>query len=83
MGNAPEVPAQLAHTYAELVTNTSIEMLKHVNWDRSIIDIPHMCQLGESWMTLIHDLEEAADLCQLDTDHFTRINVIRVVPLRD
>ena len=40
-----------------------------------------MRQSGESWMAFIHDLEEAADLCQLDTSPFTRDDSIRVAAL--
>lgn len=81
VGDVAEIPAQQAHTYKELVTDTKKEILKHVNRDRSIIDLLHMRQSGESWMTFIHDLEEAADLCQLDTSPFTRDDSIRVAAL--
>ena len=75
VGNIPEILAQLAHTYVELITNTRQEILKHVNRDRSIIDLLHMRQSGESWMTFIHDLVEAAELCQLDAIPFSRNEV--------
>ena len=80
-GDVAEIPAQAAHTYKELITLTRKEILKHVNRDRSIIDLLHMRQSGESWMAFIHDLEEAADLCQLDTSPFTRDDSIRVAAL--
>ena len=80
-GDVAEIPAQAAHTYKELITGTKREILKHVNRDRSIIDLLHMRQSEESWMAFIHDLEEAADLCQLDITTFTRDDAIRVAAL--
>ena len=39
VGDVDEIPAQAAHTYKELITLTRKEILKHVNRDRSIIDL--------------------------------------------
>jgi len=55
--------------------------MKHVNRDRSLIDLLHMRQSSESWMTFVHDLEGAADLCQLETKPVTRDDLIRVLAL--
>ena len=81
VGDVAEIPGQPAHTFKELVDLTRKEILKHVNRDRSIIDLLHMRQAGESWMAFIHDLEEAADLCQLGVTPFTRDDAIRVAAL--
>ena len=81
VGDIPEVPAKAAHTYVDMLKDTRTEILKHVNRDRSLIDLLHMRQSSESWMAFIHDLEEAADLCQLETRPFTRDDAIRVAAL--
>lgn len=75
-----QAPLAAAHTYNELIDLTRTEILRHVNRDRSIIDLVHMRQKEENWMTFIHDLEEAADLCQLERA-FTRDDAIRVAAL--
>ena len=74
------IPAQAAHTYKDLIAATGKEILKHMNRDRSIIDL-HMRQSEESWMSFIHNLEEAADLCQLHITAFSRDDAIRVATL--
>ena len=51
-----------------------------MNRDRSIIDL-HMRQSEESWMSFIHNLEEAADQCQLNITAFSRDDAIRVATL--
>lgn len=81
VGDIPAIPAQGAHTYQDMLKDTRAEILKHVNRDRSLIDLLHMRQTSESWMAFIHDLEEAADLCQLETRPFTRGDAIRVAAL--
>ena len=81
VGDVAAIPAQAPHTYTELLNLTRLEILKHVNRDRSLIDLLHMRQTSGSWMTFVHDLEEAADLCQLETKPFTRDDSIRVAAL--
>ena len=81
VGDIPAIPAQAAHTYQDMLKDTRTEILKHVNRDRSLIDLLHMRQSSESWMSFIHDLEEAADLCQLEIRPFTRDDAIRVAAL--
>ena len=39
-----QVPAAVAHTYAELIDLTRTEILCHVNRDRALIDLVHMRQ---------------------------------------
>ena len=80
-GGRDAIPAQEAHTYQDMLRDTRQEILKHVNRDRSLIDLLNMRQTSESWMAFIHDLEEAADLCQLETKPFTRDDAIRVAAL--
>ena len=80
-GGRDAIPAQDAHTYQDMLRDTRQEILKHVNRDRSLIDLLNMRQTSESWMAFIHDLEEAADLCQLETRPFTRDDAIRVAAL--
>ena len=80
-GGRDAIPAQEAHTYQDMLRDTRQEILKHVNRDRSLIDLLNMRQTSESWMAFIHDLEEAADLCQLETRPFTRDDAIRVAAL--
>jgi len=81
VGDVAAMPAQAPHTYTELLNLTRLEILKHVNRDRSLIDLLHMRQSSESWMTFVHDLEGAADLCQLETKPVTRDDLIRVLAL--
>ena len=76
-----EVPAVPADSYAEVINKTKAEILKHVNRDRSIIDLLHMRQQDDTWMAFISELEDSADLCQLDTKNFTRDDAIRVAAL--
>lgn len=75
------VAAVPADSYDEIITKTKAEIIKHVNRDRSIIDLLHMRQQDDTWMAFISELEDAADLCQLDTKIFTRDDAIRVAAL--
>ena len=76
-----EVPNVPADSYAEVINKTKAEILKHVNRDRSIIDLLHMRQQDDTWMAFISELEDSADLCQLDTKNFTRDDTIIVAAL--
>ena len=58
VGDMPAIPAQDAHTYQEMLKNTRVEILKHVNRDRSLIDLLHMRQTSESWMAFIQTLHQ-------------------------
>ena len=62
VGNAPAITAD---TYEEILNKTKAEILKHVNRDRSIIDLFNSKQGESTWMEFIRELEVAADLCRL------------------
>ena len=78
---ARDKAAAIPAVAAQLLKDRRTEILKHVNRDRSLIDLLHMRQTAESLMAFIHDLEEAADLCQLQERLFTRDDVVRVAAL--
>ena len=78
---AAAIPAVAEDSYDTIITKTRTEILKHVNRDRSIIDLLNMKQGDETWMQFISELETAADLCRLDTEPFTREDAVRVAAL--
>ena len=74
----PEVPAD---TFEEIIRKTKAELLKHVSRDRSLTDLLQMKQGDDTWMQFVSDVEDAADLCRLDTKPLTREDAIRVAAL--
>ena len=62
---ARDKAAAIPAVAAQLLKDRRTEILKHVNRERSLIDLLYIRQTAESWMAFIHELEEAADLCQL------------------
>ena len=74
----PEIPAD---TFDNIIKKTKAELLKHVSRDRSLTDLLQMKQGEDTWMHLISDVEDAADLCRLDTKPLTREDAIRVAAL--
>ena len=75
-----EIPAD---TFEQIVQKTRQELLKHVSRDRSLTDLLSMKQGDETWMQFISELEDAADLCRLDTQPLTREDAIRVAGMKD
>ena len=73
-----EIPAD---TFEEIITKTKKELLIHVSRDRSLTDLLSMKQGDETWMQFISELEDAADLCRLETQPLTREDAIRVAAL--
>ena len=74
----PEIPAD---TFEEIIRKTKAELLKHVSRDRSLTDLLQMKQGDDTWMQFVSDVEDAADLCRLDTKPLTREDAIRVAAL--
>ena len=74
----PEIPAD---TFDNIIKKTKAELLKHVSRDRSLTDLLQMRQGEDTWMQFISDVEDAADLCRLDTKPLTREDAIRVAAL--
>ena len=70
-----------ADTFEEIITKTKKELLIHVSRDRSLTDLLSMKQGDETWMQFISELEDAADLCRLETQPLTREDAIRVAAL--
>ena len=75
-----EIPAD---TFENIILKTKKELLKHVSRDRSLTDLLSMKQGDETWMQFISELEDAADLCRLETQPLTREDAIRVAALAE
>ena len=73
-----EIPAD---SFDQILEKTRSELLKHVSRDRSLTDLLSMKQGDDTWMQFISELEDAADLCRLDTQPLTREDAIRVAAL--
>ena len=80
-GGQAEVPEIPADTFENIIKKTKVELLKHVSRDRSLTDLLQMKQGDDTWMQFISDVEDAADLCRLDTKPLTREDAIRVAAL--
>ena len=72
------IPAQAAHTYEGMKTDSTASLLKYVNKDRAIIDLLRLEQGGRSFTEFLAEVEEQEYLCRIEEAPMTSADLQRM-----
>ena len=72
------VPAQEAHTFPQILSETKAALLKYINRDRAIIDLLRLEQGARNFTDFLSEVEDAEYLCRVEEQPITSADLQRM-----